>query len=162
MNIYLSSRILIVFTFLFVFTNNSTAQTSHPSGFYPEIDSLFFTVHWETNPNEQLQWSINRFSEDSWKPYNGGVWLKKRPELENTWEDITYTDSSCSSYGFIDTTRGPLRKVNILRVRIINTISSSITKDSVYIIGFNNFPSQQFIFFCHHGLLRYGRYVWRL
>ena len=114
MNIYLSSRILIVFTFLFVFTNNSTAQTSHPSGFYPEIDSLFFTVHWETNPNEQLQWSINRFSEDSWKPYNGGVWLKKRPTSRM---QKIYTGSDCNEYEVNDTLLGNERDLlNVVRV----------------------------------------------
>lgn len=36
----------------------------------------------------ELQWSVNRFTEQSFLPYTGGVWLKDRSYTENTWENI--------------------------------------------------------------------------
>lgn len=118
------------------------AQVNYPSGYY-NADSLFFTVNWNVEDNQQLQWSINRFTEESWQPYVHGVWLKPRPDSINTWENNIYTGgfNGGDCYYSVDPNQlsGPRKKINIIRVRLLETLTHTVVKDSVYFIGFGEF-----------------------
>jgi hypothetical protein len=79
---------LLMLNFLMVFlVGINHAQTSYSSGYYPE-DSIYFTVDWTIESDQVLQWSVNRFTEESFTPYQGGVWLKDRSNTPNSWENI--------------------------------------------------------------------------
>lgn len=120
-------------------------QTSHKSGFY-NVDSVYFTVNWVAGANQQLMVSWNRFSDDSYQPYSGGMWLKKRIE-PNTWEDVIYARNPCN-YPFNDTLKGGDRdKVNIVRVLTFDTVQQKVIKDSVYVIGLGPKPHLYHTFF---------------
>lgn len=228
------------------------AQVSHPSGYYDGVDSIFFTVDWNVSSNQQLQWSVNEFTEKSFVPYTGGVWLKDRSYTPNTWENyylqevsdgsvsisfhgiglddisvsgmnvhtegmkvrlvavahdvfdayvyvpdgtlqiaesgitpktdfpgpphvfdsgdgwmITFGSGegytvgdyweiviskngeiqSCGYSSDFTQPRGLLKKVNTVRVRLVNTVHQSVVKDSVYIIGFGTQPHGHHILF---------------
>jgi hypothetical protein len=131
------------FLLLFFITNIVIAQTNYHSGFY-QVDSLFFTVHWNIGNNQQLQWSVNRFTEDSWSPYVGGIWLKNNSDTQNTWENNHFVGEPCFMYGYPNNTdlkRGNLKRVNVIRVRLVDTSTGTVTKDSVYTIGLGNSPT---------------------
>lgn len=134
------------FLLLFLITKIVTAQSNYQSGFY-QVDSLFFTVHWSIGNNQQLQYSVNRFTEDSWQQYTGGIWLKDRSQELNTWEDIHYTGQPCYTYDE-NISRGNLNRINTVRVRIIDTVTNMVKKDSVYVIGFGEVPHHHYILFC--------------
>lgn len=137
---------VLAMIFLLVCTKQTTAQTSYKSGFY-NTDSLFFTINWVVGTNQQLQWSVNRFTEDSWQSYTTGVWLKNRSANPNTWEDILYGEPDCI-YPFQDTVRATLRKLNVVRVRIVDNITGLVTKDSSYTIGVGlNYPHDHYSFY---------------
>ncbi len=101
---------LILISFLFI-PSKIKAQNffpvSHETGYY-EMDSLFFEVFqgtWDPDLYE-LQWSVNRFTEQSFVPYTDGVWLKDRSYTENTWENVHMEgsgDGSISPIAFIGT-----------------------------------------------------------
>ena len=140
----MTKKLMVILAMIFLLgtqTQKSMAQTSHTSGFYPDVDSLFFTVDWTLKSNEQIQWSINSFTEDSWEPYTDGVWLKERPEMENTWEQKTYGACATNSYpSSSDSMSGPRKKFNVIRVRLVNIQTNKVVKDSVYTIGLGMYP----------------------
>lgn len=127
---------LLVIVLLLICTEPIKAQASHKSGFYPGIDSLYFTVNWNVGLNQQILVSVNKFTDYDYQPYIDGIWLKKISQ-PNTWEDNIYARNPCN-YPFNDTLKGGDRnKVNVIRVLLIDTMTQSVVRDSVYIIGVN-------------------------
>ncbi len=88
--------LLCLFKTLLGFTFSLSAQVSHSSGYYSDIDSLFFEVLWVVGEEEELQYSVNKFSEADFQKYLGGIWLKERSFTENTWENVHLNQSSGS------------------------------------------------------------------
>ncbi len=116
------------------------------NGFY-ETDSVFFEVTWNIPNNHQVMYSVNQFTESSYKNYIQGFWLyNNRSQEENTWENNLYADEPCYSFDS-HLLKGNLNKVNTIRVQLIDTIENKIKKDSIYIIGFGKNPHNHYVLF---------------
>lgn len=124
---------------------NSYAQNSISNRIF-NSDSICFYINWSTKSNEQIQYSINKFTEDAYIKYSNETICLTREDSNrpNTWENNLYASEPC--YFSTQTTKGNLNKVNTIRVRLIDTIENKTVKDSVYIIGFNN-PHKHYVLF---------------
>lgn len=129
----------LILWLLFLLSIRLNAQVSHPSGFY-NTDSLYFTLHWNVSGGQQLQVSVNDFTDNSWQPYAAGYWLKSRSSTANTWENMVYASEPCQ-YPFSDTlSSGDRYKVNVVRARLVDMSTQKVLKDSVYNIGVGIYP----------------------
>lgn len=131
--------------FLTITIGCAQAQTSHQSGFYP-ADSIFFTVNWAKTSTQKLIISVNGSTEETFHEYTGGIWLYNRNNTPNTWEDQVFSRNPCSYYFDTLIPRGSLKKVNVVRIRLIDTVTATIKKDSVYNIGIEGIGNTQFPF----------------
>lgn len=125
-----------IFFYLLIISNISIyASVSHQSGYYP-LDSLLFKVDWTVQDNQKILISVNGFTEATFVDYDTtGVWLYNRNYVANTWEDQRF--SKGCKYMPIDTSqvRGALKKVNVVRVRLVEEPTNNIVLDSIYFIG---------------------------
>lgn len=111
-------------------------------------DSAFVEITWDVPENHQITYSINRFTEDSQKSYTQGFWLYDRTQETNTWENYQYGDPCSDTHLTFDTTpRGNLNRVNVVSVKLLDTLNRKIIKDSVYIIGFGTLPHKHYTLF---------------
>lgn len=136
---------LVVMIYSLLATKKLSGQVSHQSGFY-SVDSLYFTVNWTKTPSQKLMISVNGFTEQTFHEYTSGVWLHNRNHTPNTWEDQTFSRNPCSYYFDTLVPRGSLKKVNVVRVRLIDTLTAMIKKDSVYNIGIEGVGNNEFPF----------------
>lgn len=144
----MKTKILVLIAIIcFLITNTAKAQTNYKSGFYPTLDSMYFTVNWATGPNQQIWVSVNRFSDDGYQPYTGGMWLKKRPAEINTWENILYARNPCYYQFDPLLPSGDRDKLNIIRVVLYDTVQQKMIKDSVYAVGLGPKPHLYHAFF---------------
>lgn len=111
-------------------------------------DSAFVEITWDVPENHQITYSINRFTEDSQKSYTQGFWLYDRTQETNTWENYQYGEPCPYTHLPFDTTpRGTLNRVNVVSVKLLDTLNRKIIKDSVYIIGFGTLPHKHYTLF---------------
>lgn len=136
---------VLVMTYSLLATKKLSGQVSYPSGFY-SVDSLYFTVGWAKTSSQKLMISVNGFTEQAFHEYTGGVWLYNRNFTPNTWEDQVFSRNPCSYYFDTLVPRGSLKKVNVIRVRLIDTITAQVKKDSVYNIGIEGIGNTEFPF----------------
>ena len=143
----MKTKILVLLAMIvLLLTSAAKAQTSHKSGFY-NVDSLYFKVNWVAGANQQIWVSVNRFSDDGYQPYSGGVWLKKRAPEMNTWENVIYARNPCN-YPFDSILpSGDRNKTNVVRVVLFDTVTQTVVKDSVYVIGLGAIPHTIHMFF---------------
>ncbi len=127
--------------------NISYAQINLTNTFI-NSDSAFFEISWNIPENHQIFYSVNRFTESSQKPYTSGFWLYNRTGEINTWENYRYGEPCPYTHLQFDTTpRGILKRVNVISVKLVDTLNKKIVKDSVYIVGFGALPHQHYTLF---------------
>ncbi len=142
----MKTKILVFLVMTFLLSIQTFSQTSHKSGFY-NVDSIYFTVNWVAGVNQQVLVSMNRFTGDSYRPYSGGMWLKKRPAEINTWENVIYARNPCSYAFDSNLPSGDRNKTNVVQVVLVDTVTQTVVKDSVYVIGLGVIPHNVHMFF---------------
>lgn len=122
---------------VFIFSNTLLfSQANYGTGFY-NVDSLLWQYNHTGNPADTILIAVNSFTDAAYKPYTQGVWLRNRNYTPNTWENTQFSKAGSLLLHNVDTTakRGPLRKVNVVRVKVNKFQTAEPNEEYVFFIG---------------------------